>query len=974
MQVSFNHRSSMRYVVPALAALSALALGATCNNVSSKHAQASPAPAGTGFVIALDHVAKTRVYSGSSPMTKLAANELCALLGRMTGGRFETEPLPDGPLPSGILVLSADRDRVPSSVHVPRGAEPSYREAFVIQREPTRLWLVGNTELAVHHAVFRLLRELGYRWFFQSRAWQIVPNAPTLSFDGPDVADRPFMVLRSMGGDSFPAPLNDPGAGRNQAQDQNDWRRHNGVAYTFSLPGQPKRTATTALALSFEQGAFGSRKAAPTSIYNFIGQVNLGKLPGYAPGWFEKEPSRYGKPNDEAATTIDVADPKVRDCFWKWLSKNGQHRAPGVANFTIEPADGTAVISRSDRARQIGSDTDQLVFLANDLLDRMAKAPELPQKYVTMLGGYYHALPPTKQIAKRGLYVGVMPLRQRAIGPYFTTSSLAKAWHDAGASVALWENYSFGDRGMLGNGYNQELSGSSDYLNDSVALPRELSSLASAGVDAAVFETEDNFGRYGLGYYLTTRLMWDPKADARALRDDFFQKAFPSDPASMRQYFDAFDPRGESLLISRDTLARALRLLHRAGRAAAASKSWGEVARIDELKAFIHHNVLWWKILRAPHCGVATCAANVPTCVPRPECPANAAQPALVRELAQWDFRNRHSYMTSYRHDRIIALVDAVKQFGLREFEEPAYWEHGPPPTHAEIEGISAEDLKFFAPQPVTERAFGGDPVAVPFVGGGVETSISSAGRPLTVAAMAHGGSVSLCIWSGRSADPNLTDAYPNEMIPPVHVWLTDSRGERLLDTKGGTLERTLAPQLMNEKACQDLRFEDVPAPADVPSESFGVYVHLDGGGYKVRVRAQADETVAFVMDRQSRPLNVPIVSGGSYFYVPKGTKRIEYFWNRGRYTQGKNLISLPLTPHELLDGAGNVHVVSTGPQELVSVPVPAGQDGKLWRIRGLAANQLWFYNIPPLLAGSPRGMMVPRELARTDGLIQDGG
>ena len=85
----------------------------------------------------------------------------------------------------------------------------------------------------------------------------------------------------------------------------------------------------------------------------------------------------------------------------------------------------------------------------------------------------------------------------------------------------------------------------------------------------------------------------------------------------------------------------------------------------------------------------------------------------------------------------------------------------------------------------------------------------------------------------------------------------------------------------------------------------------------------------------------------------------------------GKDKVTTPLQPHELVDAASEVHRVTTGPQELVSVPVPPGQDGKLWKIRGLTASELWFYDVPPQLATSPGAVMLPRDLALADGLLQ---
>lgn len=965
----FSSRSGLPGAV-LLAGFALLATGATCTKgtQSSAHA-ATPTP--KGFVIAVNREARTHVYAGASPMSQLAAAELCELLGRMTGAPFKPEPLPTSVPAAGIVVASADKDAIPASVPLSNGSEPSYDEGFTVHPEGSRLWLVGKTELGVHHAVFRLLREFGYRYFFQGRAWQIVPSTPTLSFAGSTISDHPALALRSMSGDVFAAHLND--RDHNQQRDQNDWRRQNGLKYAFTPKGQPRRTATTALTLTFTQGAFGTRESGKDSVYNFIAQVNAGKVAGYPPGWFEQDPARYGAPDDMRAKTVNVADLKVRDCFWTWLASGKQGQAEGVVNFSIEPSDGTSVVSRSPAALALGGDTDQLVFLANDLLSRMAKVPHAPQKYVTMLAGYFHALPPVKQVPSPNLFVGVMPVRQRSVGGYATTASLMKAWHERGVGVGLWENYSFGDRGLMGVGYTQEVSGSSDYVNDSRALPREYAEQAAAGSTAAVIETEDNFGRYGLGYYLATQLMWNPRADAAALREDFFQKAFPSDTAAMRSYYELFDPKGKSLLVSQDTLARAVRFLQRAGRAAAAAKNAGEVARIDDLKAFMHHNALWWKIYRAPHCGVSRCAAAVPTCAPRPECTISARQPSLTRELAEWDYRIRHSYMTSYRHDRVIATYDAAMQFDLPEFKAPASWERGGPPTHAEIEAAFAGDLALFTPEPVEQRQWSGDPISVPFEGlAAMDSELSSGGKLMSVALQASQGRVSIELSSGRSADRSLSPELPAEMFAPLRVWLTDSNGQPLMDTSGSALEQTLKPCLLPEQPRQVVTFERISPPNGTdPSKPFGVLLHVDAGGYKVLVRAPQAAPIALVADKQSRPLGVSVGSSGMYFYVPKRTTHIKYFWNRGRSTQGNDMVASPLQPHELVDSAGKVHRVTTGPQQLVSVAVPPGEDGKIWRIRKIFASQLWFYNVPPFLSASPKSVMLPRELAEADGWIE---
>jgi len=92
-----------------------------------------------------------------------------------------------------------------------------------------------------------------------------------------------------------------------------------------------------------------------------------------------------------------------------------------------------------------------------------------------------------------------------------------------------------------------------------------------------------------------------------------------------------------------------------------------------------------------------------------------------------------------------------------------------------------------------------------------------------------------------------------------------------------------------------------------------------------------------------------------TWFYVPKGTKEISYYWSGG--------------PHTLRgpDGAVVRKVATSG--AFVTVPVPEGADGKPWHFTELALGHLWFFNVPNYLAASPNALLVPRDLAVRDGL-----
>jgi hypothetical protein len=86
------------------------------------------------------------------------------------------------------------------------------------------------------------------------------------------------------------------------------------------------------------------------------------------------------------------------------------------------------------------------------------------------------------------------------------------------------------------------------------------------------------------------------------------------------------------------------------------------------------------------------------------------------------------------------------------------------------------------------------------------------------------------------------------------------------------------------------------------------------------------------------------------YFYVPKGTRTVHYFWDGG--------------PHEVHGPNGDVVQEVTSRGGFIAVSVPPGSDGKAWSLGRLCLGHLWFFNVPNCLAASPDALLVPREAA----------
>jgi hypothetical protein len=87
------------------------------------------------------------------------------------------------------------------------------------------------------------------------------------------------------------------------------------------------------------------------------------------------------------------------------------------------------------------------------------------------------------------------------------------------------------------------------------------------------------------------------------------------------------------------------------------------------------------------------------------------------------------------------------------------------------------------------------------------------------------------------------------------------------------------------------------------------------------------------------------------YFYVPKGTKVI------GGFASG---------PGNLLDPAGKKVHEFDGKPGYFSIPVPAGQDGKVWMFANTSGRRL-LMTVPPCLARSPKELLLPAEVVKAD-------
>jgi hypothetical protein len=364
----------------------------------------------------------------------------------------------------------------------------------------------------------------------------------------------------------------------------------------------------------------------------------------------------------------------------------------------------------------------------------------------------------------------------------------------------------------------------------------------------------------------------------------------------MRRYYERVAPENEPLL-SRSLIGEAFRDVAEAARFA---KDRPDVlARLDQLKHYLRYVHLRWLL------------DNETDKAKRKE--VTVAALTLV-------YRTRHEYMNHW-----CAMWQEWTNKAAKDFDEPTWsrkdrspkpWIIETPVTATETEQWFQEGLAYFQPQPVTEVKFSADLVPSNLAGPATDGQQhyqrparyalhSRAGEPLTV-----------------------------EVTPGTIAWYRDRADARytLTDATGTT------------NATGRLKLDGEPHKLEFKVPHAGTYCfQCDDSSAGWRIRS----TATLLLQRGRGYLHLGHMPP-MFFYVPKGTRAIQYFWKG--------------PPHKVFDPAGKLvhHQKQTG--EIVTIPVPAGMDGRCWSFRELVLGHLWFFNVPNCLAASPGTLLLPQD------------
>ncbi|MBI1832685.1 MAG: DUF4838 domain-containing protein [Planctomycetes bacterium] len=440
-------------------------------------------------------------------------------------------------------------------------------------------------------------------------------------------------------------------------------------------------------------------------------------------------------------------------------------------------------------------------------------------------------------------------------------------------------------------------------------LARTISRFHSQGARFMSAESSDNWGCNGLGYYLAARMLWDVN-EAKSidpLKQDFLDKAFGPAQKPMADFYRLIDAKNKPLLTD-DLLGRMYRKLDEAR---GSTKDARIHARLDDLVLYTRYVELWSDYSSVQGEERQKRFETMIKHALRMRTTMMIHTHGLVRDLP-----NR---------DKTVTMPKEAK--AAKEGKNP--WLNNTPFASAEIAamvkaGIASRSLFDFEP-----RAFSDDLVPT---------------KPLKLANVKT-GSAGLYSRGVRS----------------FHTWIDQTPAELKLNATGGVVYQNKGDAVFNLFPAEEVEGKSVSEAKIAPDKmdhaitlktTFKGLHRIEVSDHSAGTRTSWPDGLAMTL--VSRP-EAPVNFAGRwslYFYVPKGTKVI------GGYASGVG---------DLLDGAGKkVHTFDKKPAYF-SVPVPAGQDGKLWKFQNSTGQRL-LMTVPPCLARNERELLLPREVVERDG------
>lgn len=434
------------------------------------------------------------------------------------------------------------------------------------------------------------------------------------------------------------------------------------------------------------------------------------------------------------------------------------------------------------------------------------------------------------------------------------------------------------------------------------AIAEALSTYYSVGARFFITEAGDGWGPHGLAYWTAAASLWtaDQPADAESYVRDFLSHAFRRAATPMRAFYAYLD-RKNLPLFGPELVGELYRLL---GQAMALEAAPPVQLRLQHLARYVRYLDLWLDYDLAP---------------------LLAARQQHFEELMRFTYSIRKEHMVhSWRLRRDLAKrnhrlkTPAGSWWGDPE-RDP--WRNGEPVTPEAVASWirAAQARPRLVVGPVLERS----------------------SRLVRL----RSGAISSRAISGRTRTLKLRGKQRFELVfdAPTTLELGVRAG---MVRRRGPVKLTLCAAGSAAEACQVKL-----AHADKLAQS--VSLHVPRPGQYTLLVDDSRQGVQLTWP-VGTALSIPATRGEQpalwgrwslYLYVPSGTRELVLYSSPGRGS--------------LLDPLGKVAHVFGTQRGIIRIPVPSGQDGKVWKFHENRGQRLPL-NVPPWFAASPDELLVP--------------
>ncbi len=736
------------------------------------------------------------------------------------------------------------------------------RERYSIRSHANGVTLAGTTESALEHAVWDFLYRLGYRQFFPGETWEVVPQWKTIRVDL-NVAESPDYHFRRI--------WYGFGTWDYNREPWLDWCRKNRMGGSMEVRSGH---------------AYGGIIRAKQAV-------------------FDEHPEFYalidGKRNVHPQAKLCIGNAKLRQTVVEF-AKEYSERQSDEDCISMDPSDGGGWCE-CKLCQSIGSPSDRALTLANQVADAVKP------RYVGMYAYNYHSPPPTIRVQPNVCINAATAF----IKGGRTIDEIISGWSAKGAKIGIREYYAVStwDRDLPGAARGSNL----EYL--ATTLP----DFHSKGARFLNSESSDNWGCNGLGYYFSSRVMWNLDEAARRdeIVEDFLDKSFGPAKEPMREFYALIDGSNKaSKLVYGDLLARMYRLLDKAGGFVTGDSTQQE--RIDDLILYTRYADLYDRYRNA----------------------SGAGRQQRFEQMIRHVYRMRRTMMVHakglYRdvvaRDRTVNIPENAT-WGIPETQNP--WKSSEPFSSDEIAGYLREGIANYKPIELDfePKEFSDNLVpAAPLKLRAVPAGQASRARGLRswYTRLDDAGEIVLNITGGLIAH------YRDRGNVKVSVWQLGGASESDQRTTLVAKDNSVPP-------------DGKQRTIRIAVKQAGLYrIDITDGNDLTQVTWPAGQPMTMKMSLDDHPRSL---NGRWYlwFYVPRGTKKI------GMYVQ--------TTGGSVLRPDGETAMsLDKRPGQYISVDVPTGMDGQLWKLRHIAG-RICLMNVPPFLAQSPDELLLPADVVR---------